>query len=81
MPEYLTKEDIAAIIKQAMTEASEAHQLSPEEAQWVRLAIQVEAQRKEFRQAIISKSLASLLWVGLVAVGGYVFDFVSAHWK
>lgn len=77
----LTREELALLIKEAVAQATEVHPLTPEETQWVRLAIQAEAERAELRKAIIHKSLAGLVWLCLVAAGGYVFDFFTAHWK
>ena len=81
MPESISREELAVIIKEAIAQASHVHPLTPEETQWVRLAIQAEAERAELRKAIIHKSLAGLIWFGLVALGGYAFDFFTAHWK
>lgn len=77
----LTREELALIIKEAIEQAANTHPLTPEETQWVRLAIQAEAERAELRKAIIHKSLAGLVWLGLVALGGWAFDFFTAHWK
>ena len=79
--ENLTKEDLLAMLKEALNEAVDAHPLSPEEVHWVRMAIQAEAERAELRKAIIQKSLAGLVWIGIVAAGGYLVDFFTAHWK
>jgi len=81
------KEDlfIADIIRDAVSsaikEAVEAHPLSPDEVHWVRMAIQAEAQRAELRKAIINKTLAGLVWIGIVAVGGWCADYFMSHWK
>ena len=81
MSENITREELTLIIKEAIAQVTEVHPLTPEETQWVRLAIQAEAERAELRKAIIHKSLAGLVWLGLVALGGYAFDFFTAHWK
>ena len=81
MSDQLTREELLLIIKEAITQATEVHPLTPEETQWVRLAIQAEAERAELRKAIIHKSLAGLVWLALVAAGGWAFDFFTAHWK
>ena len=49
MSEHLTREELLLIIKEAITQATEVHPLTPEETQWVRLAIQAEAERAECR--------------------------------
>jgi len=76
-----TKLELANLVKQAVNEAVESRPLSAEEVQWVRMAIQADAQRAELRKAIIEKSLAGLVWVALVAAGGYFADFFISHWK
>jgi len=53
--------------------------LNEEELRWVRLAIQVEAQRIRVRQAIIEKTLTGLVWMALVAVGYVLLDYFQAR--
>ena len=76
-----TRLELVNLVKTAVNEAVEAHPLSPEEVHWVRMAIQAEAERAELRKAIINKTLAGLVWIGIVAVGGWLVDYFSAHWK
>lgn len=67
--------DVAAAIK-----ASEpAPVLTEEEQQWVRLAIQKEAQSIKLRQAVIEKTLAGLVWSAIVALGYVLIDFAKNH--
>ena len=61
--------DLPGQIEDAVTKAVAAHTLSPEQRQWVELAIQREAQSIRLRQAIIEKTLSGLIWSGVVAVG------------
>lgn len=79
--ENITEAKLVELIKQAVNQSIESHPLSSEEIQWVRLAIQAEAQRAELRKAIINKTLAGLVWIGIVAAGGWVVDYVASHWK
>ena len=72
---------IISAVKDAVSEAVEQHPLSPDEVHWVRMAIQAEAQRAELRKAIINKTLAGLVWIGIVAVGGWCVDYFTSHWK
>jgi hypothetical protein len=53
--------------------------LSLEEQQWVRLAIQKEAQSIELRKAIIDKTISSLIWSGIVGAGYIILDFLRSH--
>lgn len=67
--------DVAAAIKAA----EPAPILTDEEQQWVRLAIQKEAQSIKLRQAIIEKTLAGLAWSSLVGLGYIVLEFLKNH--
>jgi hypothetical protein len=69
-------QDVAAAIK-----VSEPV-LSADEQQWVRLAIQKEAQSIKLRQAIIEKTLAGLVWAGLIGLALIFKEFATSHgWK
>jgi hypothetical protein len=72
---------IQTTVKQAVFEAVESHPLSDEEVHWVRMAIKAEADRAALRKAIIEKTLTSLLWIGIVALGGWIVDYVAGHWR
>ena len=76
----LTKDELLALVKVAISEAVEVHPLSPDEVQWVRLAIKAEVDRAELRKAIIEKTLTGLVWTLLCAAGVYFVDWFSAHW-
>ena len=76
-----TKIELANLVKQAVNEAVESRPLSPEEVQWVRMAIQADAQRAELRKAIIQKSLAGLAWMALAGFGTWAIGFITDHWK
>ncbi len=76
-----TKQELANLVKQAVNEAVESRPLSPEEVQWVRMAIQADAERAELRKAIIQKSLAGLAWMALAGFGTWAVDFFMKHWK
>lgn len=70
---------LAAEVAAALKEAELSNCLSEEEQQWVRLAIQKEAQSIALRQAVIEKTLAGLVWSGLVGVGYLIVDFMKNH--
>ena len=76
----LTKDELLALVKVAISEAVEVHPLSPDEVQWVRLAIKAEVDRAALRKAIIEKTLTGLVWTLLCAAGIYFVDWFSAHW-
>ena len=65
--------DVAAAIK--VVTAS----LTDDELQWVRLAIQREAQSIELRKAIIEKTLGGLAWSAIVGFGYLLLDFLKNH--
>ena len=76
-----TKAELVAMLKDALKEAVETHPLSDDEIQWVRMAIEAEAQRAAFRKAVIEKTLVSL--VGSMAIGAIylIWDAFKSHWK
>ena len=53
--------------------------LSDEEQRWVRLAIQREVQAVQFRRAVIEKTLAGLIWVALIGIGGVFLEYIKNH--
>lgn len=76
-----TKLELIQLVRDAVSQAVEAHPLSPEEIHWVRMAIQAEAERAELRKAIIQKSLAGLAWMALSGIGVWAIGFFTDHWK
>ena len=52
-------------------------QLSDEETQWVRLAIEAESRKIRFRDAVIEKTLGSLVWSAIVGFGYLVIDYLK----
>jgi hypothetical protein len=67
--------DVAAAIKAV----EPAPVLTDEEQQWVRLAIQKEAQSIKLRQAVIEKTLAGLVWSAVIGLGYVFLDFFKNH--
>ena len=49
----MTKSDLVDLLKEVVKETLESHPLSDDEVKWVRLAIQAEAKKAAFRQAVI----------------------------
>lgn len=73
---------ISRLVRGAVREAVLEHALTQDERQWVRLAIQKEAQSIKFRQAVIEKTTEGLVWALLAGLGFVVLDFLKAHgWK
>jgi hypothetical protein len=77
----LSKDELAALIKEAVEQTIQSHPLTTDELHWVRMAIKAEAERAELRKAIIHKSLAGLVWAGLATGGVYFVNFITSHWK
>ena len=77
----INKEELLSLLKEVISEVVDSHPLSDEEVQWVRLAIQAQAQKKAFRQAVIDKTLLGLLSSGILWVCYQALDFFKNHWK
>ena len=76
MMTYEERQEFICAVREAATLAP---QLTDEERQWVRLAIEAEGRKIRFRDAVIEKTVGGLL---LMAVSGicYVFvDFAKNH--
>lgn len=68
------------LIREAVREAMPQHEcLADDELSAVRLLIQREAQRVEFRRAVIEKTMLGLLWAGIVAAGLLVREYAVSH--
>ena len=80
-PERRTSIDREAFVSEIVKARQESQPatLNEEELRWVRLAIQVEAQRLRLRQAIIEKTFTGLVWMALVAVGYVLLDYFQAR--
>jgi len=79
--ENISKEELVALLKDAIKQVSEENPLSDEEVKWVRLAIENEAKKSEYRKAIIEKSLAGLAWAALCGIGYLMLEFFKTHWR
>jgi hypothetical protein len=77
----MDKEELVNLLKEVISEAVESHPLSDEEVQWVRMAIQAEAKRAAFRQAVIEKTFLGLMSSAAIGVFMYGLDFFRVHWK
>ena len=58
---------------------SRSNELTEEERQWVRLAIAAEARKIKFRDAVIEKTFAGLVWAGIIGFGYVLLDFFKNH--
>lgn len=77
----MTPEERAQLIADitAALKAAQKSDLTDEEKQWVRLAIEAEARKIRFRDAVIEKTLTGLVWAGVVGVGYIFLDFFKSH--
>ena len=75
------RQELVYLVTTAVESVVVNNRLSPDEIHWVRMAIQAEAERASLRKAIIEKSLAGLMWIAIVAAGGWLVDFVTSHWR
>lgn len=77
----MTPEERAQLIADitAALKAAQQSDLTDEEKQWVRLAIEAEARKIRFRDAVIEKTLTGLVWAGVVGVGYIFLDFFKSH--
>lgn len=77
----MTPEERAQLIADitAALKAAQQAELTDEERQWVRLAIEAEARKIRFRDAVIEKSLTGLVWAVIVGAGYVFLDFLRNH--
>lgn len=75
------KEELKNLLKEVINETVEQRPLSDEEVQWVRLAIQAEAKRAAFRQAVIDKTFIGLMSSAAIGLFMYAIEFFKSHWK
>lgn len=74
------RQELINDIAEAMREsAATLPSLSVEELQWVRLAIQKEAQSVALRQAIIEKTLTGLVWGAILFIGAAIVEWARSH--
>lgn len=75
-------EAVRTVVSEAVADALPKNVLTDEERQWVRLAIQREAQSIKLRQAVIEKTLSGLIWAAIAGAGVMLADWVRMHgWK
>jgi F0F1-type ATP synthase delta subunit len=79
--ESINKEELVTLLKEVIAEVVESHPLSDDEVEWVRMAIEEQARKAKFRQAVIDKTLIGLMASGLLWMGSKMVEVVMAHWK
>lgn len=73
------RKEFAAEVAAALKESDTC--LTGDEQTWVRLAIVKQEQSIKLRQAVIEKSLTSLIWSGLAGMGYLLLDFARNGFK
>lgn len=79
--EGINKQELLELLKEVIAEVVEQHPLTDDEVQWVRLAIQEQARKAAFRQAVIDKTLLGLLSSGILWAMYQIVDVVRNHWR
>lgn len=79
--EDINKQELLELLKEVIAEVVEQHPLTDDEVQWVRLAIQEQARKAAFRQAVIDKTLLGLLSSGILWAMYQIVDVVRNHWR
>lgn len=79
--EDINKQELLELLKEVIAEVIEQHPLTDDEVQWVRLAIQEQARKAAFRQAVIDKTLLGLLSSGILWAMYQIVDVVRNHWR
>lgn len=76
------RKDFIADVSEAIRLRVTDKQLTDQEAEWVRLAIQKEVQTIAFRKAVIEKTMSALIWSAIIGIGYLILDGLKAHgWK
>lgn len=82
-PIVVTREELLAIVRDAILEASQYQWDTPpmtaEEQEWVRDAMKIQAQRLAFRKAVIEKTTVALVWAAIVISSTFAWQ-VFREW-
>ena len=77
----VSKEELALLLREVVLEVVEERPLTDDEIRWVRLAIEAEVKRAEFRQAVIEKTFVGLLSMLILAGVSWATAQFALHWK
>lgn len=75
----MSPEERNEFITELVLQFKNVNSLTDDEQRWVRMAIEKEAQSIALRQAIIEKTLTSLIWMLVVGIGYVFLDFAKQH--
>lgn len=73
------RHELVLEITQALACAQPHPQLTEEELRWVKLAIEAEARKIKFRDAVIEKTLIGLAWLAILGIGTVFYEWAKAH--
>jgi D-aminopeptidase len=76
-----TKSELLELVRTAVNQAVEVHPLSDQEVQWVRLAIQAQADRAAFRKAVIEKTAGALFVMFVAGLCTLIWTGIKDHIK
>ena len=73
---------VRGVVTEAVAEAVRLHMPTSEERAYLGLAVRRAARRERLQQAIIEKSLTSLVWAAVLLVGVVLYEWFQLHgWK
>lgn len=73
---------LRGMVREEVAQAIRDNVPTAEEREWITLAMRREARREKLHAAIIEKSLAGLVWAGIVGIGAMAYEYLKAHgWK
>ena len=75
----MSPEERAVFIAELMNQLKSVNSLTNEEQNWVRMAIEKEAQSIALRKAIIEKTLAGLVWMAIMGILWVFYEFFQNH--
>jgi hypothetical protein len=75
----MSPEERNEFITELVLQIKNVDSLTDDEQRWVRMAIESEAQSIALRKAIIEKTLAGLVWMGVVGIFWVFYEFFQNH--
>ena len=75
----MSPEERTVFIAELMNQLKSVNSLTDEEQNWVRMAIEKEAQSIALRKAIIEKTLAGLVWMAIMGILWVFYEFFQNH--
>lgn len=76
---FMLESQLPQNVREAVEDAMKGRVLSEDEQRWVSLAVKAQAQRVEFRRAVIEKTIPVLLVACIAFVAKAVWEYVKSH--